>query len=72
MIKLYSKKGCAECILLERKLMNNHIEFEKMMIEELEPEDIARVMQESGRKKMPVVEQDNKFLSQEEIEKLLS
>lgn len=52
--------------------MNNHIEFEKTMIEELEPEEIARVIQESGRKKMPVIEQDNKFLSQEEIEKLLS
>jgi len=71
MIKLYSKKGCAECMLLERRLMNNNIEFEKTMIEELEPEEIARVIQESGKKKMPVLEKDDKFLTDEEIDALL-
>ncbi len=71
MINLYSKKGCAECVLLKRKLENRNVKLKEVDIDTLEPKEIARVIQESGKKKMPVVEQDGKFLTDEEINNLL-
>jgi glutaredoxin len=70
MIKLYSKKGCAECVLLKRKFENKGVEFKEVDVDTLEPKEIARVIQGSGRKKMPVVEKDGKFLPDNEINTL--
>jgi glutaredoxin len=70
MLKLYSKKGCAECMLLKRKLENKGIEFEEIDLDGLDPQEIARIVQESGRKRMPVLEKEGKFLSDEDIENL--
>ncbi len=70
MLKFYTKKGCADCLLLKRKLENKGVEFEEIDVETLEPQEIARVIQESGKKKMPVLEQEDKFLSDEEIDQL--
>jgi len=70
MLKFYTKKGCADCMLLKRKLEGKGVEFQEIDIEILEPQEIARIIQTSGRKKMPVLEQEDKFLSDEEIGQL--
>ncbi len=70
MLKMYTKKGCADCMIMERKLENNNIEFKEVNIDELEPKEIAKIMQESGRKKMPILEKDGKVLDEEAIKKL--
>lgn len=70
MLNVYTKKACAECMLLKRKLENKGTEFKEVSIDSLPGEEIARIIQESGRKKMPIVEKDGKFLSNEEIGEL--
>ena len=58
-------------MLLKRKLENKNIKFEEVDIGTLKPEEIARIIQESGKKKMPVLEKDDKFLTDEKIDALL-
>jgi len=69
-LKVYYKIGCADCMILERKLKENNIKFESINIDRIEPAEKVRIISESGKKKMPVVEKDGRFLSDEQIDKL--
>jgi len=70
MLKVYTKKGCAECMMLKRKLKNKNIGFEEVDISKVEPKEIARLVQESGKKRMPILEKDGKALDEEAIKEL--
>ncbi len=70
MLKLYTKQGCADCMLIKNKLDLKGIEFQSVDIATLKPNEITNIIQESGRKKMPILEKDGKFLSQQEISEL--
>ncbi len=70
MLKIYTKSGCAECIMMKRKLKNNNIDFEEVDISKVEPKEITKIVQESGKKRMPILEKDGKALNEEAIKKL--
>jgi len=70
MIKLVGTTGCSRCEMVKTILTNKGIEFEYVLLNELEPSMKALyllISREAGNMQMPIMIKDNKSISINEV-----
>lgn len=72
MVKLYSKPGCMQCKMTERKLNSLNLQYEKINILE-DDKAFSHVTEDLGYNALPVIEAENVVFQgfrPDELEKL--
>ncbi|MFH1683194.1 MAG: glutaredoxin family protein [Candidatus Woesearchaeota archaeon] len=72
-LKVYTTKNCPDCKVLKSYLSAINLDFEEVLVNT--PELVEHVVQKTGQKKVPVVENGKGFVigfKPEEIKKLVS